>query len=186
MPILKNREKINSIIELFSDLNFYYRPSFFTNRAFFSTVSPDYWIGNSEMSRMKAISNPHSKAPFIYNTVQQLPFSFCCGCPITFTITFTDICLGLKLTFFAWNMRVCRGCEKLAQSLWMPMTGAGVSRLSLDLAFLNNCWVKTGRKDTPTPVIGIRRPRATLREALGMSIFPALYSIMLLSLFYSK
>ena len=50
----------------------------------------------------------------------------------------------------------------------MPMTGVGVSRLSLDLAFLNNCWVKTltGRIDTPTPVIGIRRPGATLRRAL--------------------
>ena len=46
----------------------------------------------------------------------------------------------------------------------MPMTEVGpevgVSRLSLDLAFLNNCLVKTltGRKDTPTPVIGIHRP----------------------------
>ena len=38
----------------------------------------------------------------------------------------------------------------------------------LDLAFLNNCWVKTliGRKDTPTPVIGIRRPVPILRRAL--------------------
>ena len=39
----------------------------------------------------------------------------------------------------------------------------------LDLAFLKTyCWVKTltGRKDTPTPVIGIRRPGATLRRAL--------------------
>ena len=45
----------------------------------------------------------------------------------------------------------------------MPMTGVVVSRLSLNLAFLNNCW---GRKDTPTPVIGICRPGATLRRAL--------------------
>ena len=38
----------------------------------------------------------------------------------------------------------------------------------LDLAFLNNCWVKTltGRKDTPIPVIGICRPGATLRRPL--------------------
>ena len=43
----------------------------------------------------------------------------------------------------------------------------------LDLAFLNNCWVKTltGRKDTPTPVIGIRRPGATLRRALPRKLF---------------
>ena len=50
------------------------------------------------------------------------------------------------------------------------MTGVGVSRLSLDLVV----WIwlyeqllsKNPRKDTPTPVIGIRRPGATLQRAL--------------------
>ena len=74
----------------------------------------------------------------------------------------------------------------------MSMTGVGVSRLSLDLVvwlwlFGFGCsdlavWIwlfgfgffeqllsknpNRGRKDTPTPVIGIRRPGATLRRAL--------------------
>ena len=31
---------------------------------------------------------------------------------------------------------------------------------------IRGSWAGAGRKDTPTPVIGIRRPRATLRRAL--------------------